>query len=94
MRRVGHELLPRVVELRESDAHSIESGRQLADLVISAIDDGRVEVTARDPLRGGLQPPQSVREHPGGGQAEDEREQESERGRNEEPAFHEAHRRQ
>ena len=94
MRRVGDELLPRVVELREPDAHAIEGDRQLADLVVSAVDDGRVEVTARDPLGGRLQPAQAVREHPGRGQAEDEREQEREGGRNEQTALDESHGRQ
>ena len=55
VRRIRDELLAGVVELRELDAHPVERARQLADLVVPVIDDGRVEVAARDALRRGLE---------------------------------------
>ena len=86
VRRVRDELLARVVELRELDAHAVERARELADLVVAVIDDRRVEVAAGDALGGGLEPQQPVREHPGRREAEHEREDERE-GRREQQAL-------
>ena len=81
MRRVGHELLACVVELRELHAHAVEGVGELSDLVVAVIDDRRVEVASGDSLRRSLEPPQPVREHPGRREPEHEREREREAGR-------------
>ena len=47
---VRDELLARVVELRELNAHPVERARELADLVVAVIHDRRAEVAASDPL--------------------------------------------
>ena len=56
VRGVGDELLAGVVELRELDAHPVERARELADLVVAVVDDRGAEVSACDPLGGGLEP--------------------------------------
>ena len=88
---VRDELLARVVELRELNAHAIECARELADLVVSVIDDRCAEVPAGDPLGGGLEAKQAVREHPGGGEAEDQRQHERESRREKEALADDLH---
>ena len=45
------------VELRELDAHPLERGRELAELVVAEIDHGLVERPLRDPVGGTLEAP-------------------------------------
>ena len=94
VRGVGDELLPRGVELRQLDAHTVERDRQLADLVVGAVDDRRAEVAARNPLGGGLEALHATRQHAGRREPENEREQQREGGREQQAALHEPDRRQ
>ena len=52
---VGDEFLPRLVELRELDPHPIERARELANLVVPAVDDRLVEGALGDAIRGLLE---------------------------------------
>ena len=57
VRGVRDELSARAVELLEPDAHAFERRGQLAELVLTPVDDRLVEASARDPLRCALEPP-------------------------------------
>jgi hypothetical protein len=91
VRRVRDELLARVVELRQVHAHLVESPREIANLVVPMIDDRGAEVAARDALRCRLQAQESMGQHPCRGEAEDQREHERERRREEQTLPHQPH---
>ena len=88
---VRDELLARVVELRELNAHPVERASELADLVVAVIDDRRAEVAAGNPLRRGLESKQAMREHSRRGQAEDQGEHERKRRRQQEALANDLH---
>ena len=91
VRRVRDELLARVVELREVYAHLVERPREVADLVVTVVHDRSAEVAAGDALGGRLQTQESMGEHARGGEAEDQREYERERCREEQTLPHQPH---
>ena len=91
---VGDELLAGPVELGELDAHPVERGRQLADLVRSVVDDGLVEGALRDPVGGPLQPAEPAGVDRGHGEAEHDGDQQRDDRRVEQPPLDERHRRE
>ena len=62
--RVGDELAPRVLELREAQAHAFEGARELAELVGAVVDDRLVELAVRDAFGRPLEPTDPPREEP------------------------------
>ena len=94
MRGVRDELLPGRVELRELDAHPLEGGSELAELVVAEIDHGLVELTLRDPVRGTLEAPDAARVERRRRAAEDRRDRERDTRRVEHPPLHDTHRRE
>ncbi len=73
VRGVGDEGAPRVVELREAAAHTLERPRELAQLVPPLVDDHLREVPARDPVGRPLEPADPAREYRGRSEPERDR---------------------
>jgi len=94
VRRIRDELLPRRVELRELDAHPLEGGGELAELVVAEIDHGLVELTLRDPVRGTLEAPDAARVERRCGAPEDRGDRDRDARRVQHPPLHDAHRRE
>ena len=90
VRRVRDELLARRVELCQLDAHPLECGGELAELVLAVVDDRLVEPPLGDPVRRSLEPADPARVHRRGGAAQDRRDEQREPGRVEESTLHDA----
>ena len=56
VRGVGDELAPGSIEVLQANAHPLERGRQLSELVVAGVDDRLVELPDGDPLGGTLEP--------------------------------------
>ena len=75
-------------------AHLLERPREVADLVVTVIHDGHAEVAAGDALGCRLQAQEWMGQHARGSEAEDQREHERERRREEQPLPDQPHRRE
>ena len=89
VRRVGDELTPGVVELREPRAHAVESGGEVPELVTAAVVHRLVELAGGDPVRSPLEPADAAREDPSAAVAEQQRDQERSSGGEQHAALHE-----
>ena len=93
MGRVGDELLPGIVELREAQPHAVEGAGELTELVEAVVDNGRVEPSRRDAVGGALQALDPARECPCAAVTDAERHQQPNQAGDQESALDDVDRR-
>ena len=80
-----------IVELREANAHPVERGGEIAELVATAVAHGLVETATGDPVGGSLEPADAPREDPGAAVAERQGDQQRHTRGQQHPALDEVH---